>query len=668
MIRCKCQTIDGYKIEEAYTVYDYHYNYTFNKSDEKYYDFITFDIETSQVYISEEDRYETFMYHFQFCVGNEVIFGRTFNELIDFLNRLDMMRKDKRKIVVYVHNLAYEFQFIKTFIEFNNIFAIDEHVVLKASNDIFELRCSYKLSNMSLQKFIENTPNHYYIKGKGDLDYRKLRTPSTVLTPLENGYCYNDVKAMYHAIDFLLKEDTLSSIPLTSTGYVRRECRTAMKTREDRKTFLKSKITLPIYKKLKLTFRGGNTASNRYHTNYILNEVHSRDISSSYPYVMMSEKYPVGKFMYTTIDNIEDLNYYNRKYCTIGKYIFINMRLKKSTIPIPYLSHSKCIKIDSECVCYNGRVMNCNYLETYITNIDFDIIDSMYDYDELYVEDFYFSRKDYLSKNLRKKILHYFELKSKLKGNEEQFYYYMKSKNRLNSIYGMFVSSLVHDVIEFNEKESRLIKKEVNELEEQKELDKYNSSYNSFLNYQQGVFVTAYARRRLQQAIDKIGIDTVYVDTDSVKYIGNYDCVFNELNAEVYKKMKEVNVPFFVGKDIMGIWDVEPMYDEFITLGAKKYCYMINGKLGITVSGLNKQKAPIELEKKGGITQFKNGFTFYDSGSKNVEYKHELSHYINVNNEKILTGSYINMFEGTYTLGITNTMLNIIDNISLDNK
>lgn len=668
MYSCLCQTISGLQKEKAYSVTDYHYNFNINeRKNKKYSVFMTFDIETSR-YRKSFDEYESFMYQWQICIDDDVIFGKTWYDLDFFLKKITS--RVKKTVVIYVHNLAYEFQFMKAFFNFHSIFSIDEHAIIKCLTEdkAFEFRCSYKLSNMNLEKFIENTPNHYYIKAKGDLDYSKLRTPKTELSDIEYGYCYNDVKGLYHSINHLLEEDTLDTIPLTSTGYVRRECRKAMRNKEDRKIFNNSKIKkYSLYEKLKKAFRGGNTASSRYMTNVILENVHSFDISSSYPYVMMIEKYPIGQFMKASIESLEEVTYYNHYYCTLGKYHFKNLKIKEN-IPIPYISFSKCEKINRNAIVYNGRVLECEYASMYITNIDFEIIDNMYDYDELYIDDFYYARKKLLPKSIRKVILNYFKDKTRLKGVEEAYYFYMKQKNKLNSIYGMTVSNIVRDEYFFNSEKFIIEKKEMNIDDMQKSLEKYNSSRNSFLCYAWGVWVTAYARKRLQKLIDIIGLDTVYVDTDSVKFIGSYNNEIAELNKEVYSL--KTDIPIYAkdkkGNEIyLGIWDKEKPYDRFITLGAKKYAYEQNGKIGVTVSGLSKVNAPIELKEKGGLEYFRKGEVFHNSGRKTVEYVHSKRHTLNVNGEIIENGSYINMFDTTYTLGISDTMLDIIDNSKL---
>lgn len=669
MIECLVETINGLKTEYAYSYDEYNYNFNIYGDGKKYSkNFITFDIETSKYNKGNED-IETFMYIWQACIDDDVVFGSTWKEFKMFLDRCYNRMNTSKKVVIYVHNLSYEFQFMKNFFEWEDVFATDEHVILKACTKEFEFRCSYKLSNMSLEKFIENTPGHFYIKGS-DFSYNKLRLPGDILEKEEYGYCYNDVRGLYQSIMHKLEEDTLESIPLTSTGYVRRDCRNALRGREYRKQFKKSEIDLEMYKKLLRALRGGNTASSRYFANMIIDNVKSYDISSAYPYVMMSYEYPHGPFMYTSIDSRDTLDKYNRKYCTIAEYSFINLRLKNKYAPIPYVSISKCNKADSDALVYNGRVLEGRFFEMTLTNVDFEIIDRMYDYEEMYVDDFYFARKKLLPKPLREQILKYFTDKTTLKGIDEMYYFYMKQKNKLNAIYGMSVSHIVHENYMFDTKYFTISREDMSEERENDELKKYFKSRNSFLCFQWGVWVTAYARARLQDLIDMIGIDVVYCDTDSVKYIGDYETEIEKINRNVIERENDVDVLFHVQhkgeKVYMGVWDKEKPYDRFVTLGAKKYAYEQNGKLGVTVSGLNKENAPIELQEKGGLESFKNGTIFTNAGRVSATYVDTKIHTLKINGVEIVNGSYVTLLDTTYTLGITDTMLSIINSCKVD--
>ena len=133
----------------------------------------------------------------------------------------------------------------------------------------------------------------------------------------------------------------------------------------------------------------------------------------------------------------------------------------------------------------------------------------------------------------------------------------------------------------------------------------YNTDKSRFLFYMWGVYVTAYARFNLITNILKLGVDYVYADTDSIKFlhVGKNQHIFDEYNQRVITKLKNVasarNIPFdaFQPKTIkgvsklLGVFDFEGEYQQFRTLGAKRYCYTDDkGELHLTVAGVNKKK------------------------------------------------------------------------------
>lgn len=634
---------------------------------------MTFDIETSTIE-KTDGTFEGFMYHWQVCIDGYVCFGRTWKEFLTFLRKMNRALKnydEKHKLICYIHNFSYEFQFLYSWIKLENVFAIDKRKPLKAISKDFniEFRCSYLLSNMNLKKFIENTPNAHYFKGSGDLDYKKVFTPNTILSMSELGYCYNDVMGLYEAIIYLLKEDTLTTIPLTSTGYVRRECRNNMrKNKKNRKQFLDLKLDDKLYQLCKDAFRGGNTASNRYKTNFINYDVASYDMSSAYPYAMISGLYPITPFQEEAITSLDMLDDYNNRYCTLAYYSFEKVKLKKG-VPFPYIPYSKCIefiapnyetKFKGKEYCYNGRILEAEFIKIAMTNYDYQIFINQYDYDDdnVRVEDFYYSHKGFLPKELTDTVIEFFTLKSQLKGIEEKEYEYMKSKNKLNSLYGMIVTDIIRQENLFNDQW---------EKGENSTLDEYYSKRNNFLTYQWGLFVTAICRTNLQKAIDKIGLDCVYIDTDSVKYCGSHDEVFEQINQEMIDWCTKNDIINFVEvgnhKYFLGLYDKEKGYDEFVTLGAKKYAFNQSGKIGITVAGLNKKSGAKELEQKGGLSNFKIGIEFFDSGRKTVYYNDDKKHFLTVQGCKIENASNIALVDTTYTLGMTDVMLSILNGL-----
>ena len=93
----------------------------------------TFDIETTSYYILNNKIYSSFdylklsddekekcifqssMYIWMFSIKDVVYYGRTFEELEIFLDKIFFYNEDKK--IVYVHNLSFEFQFIRKMIE-----------------------------------------------------------------------------------------------------------------------------------------------------------------------------------------------------------------------------------------------------------------------------------------------------------------------------------------------------------------------------------------------------------------------------------------------------------------------------------------------------------------------------------------------------------------------
>ena len=667
MIKCLCLHNDGKYYEEyAYNLVEYKALAKGSYNDIKggYIDlYATFDIESSMVLnqsrtlTKDTPQYDGFMYIWQFCIEGVVIFGRTWDEyqaLLDYLTKVFELG-EKRKLKIFVHNLSFEYVYIRDFSKFTKVFGYDNRSIIRAQNECFEYLCSYVLSNMNLAKLCQNM-GCTHVKAKNDLDYSIVRTPTTELTEIEYGYCYNDVRGLWEAIAKYLEFDTLATLPLTSTGFVRRDVReNTRKNKKYRKGFLKRKLNDELYQLFTEAFRGGNTASNRYATGYQIHGVKSKDMTSSYPNVLLRfPEYPVGNFIKWAVDDIDDLVYAHNKYCTIGRYTFTNIEID-SDATIPYIPFYKCSRVSEDLECYNGRVLHAAELTIALTNIDFDIINSMYKYDDVIVTDYYVAKKGYLADEIREKIYEYYLKKCTLKYDPDAWYEYMLAKAKLNSIYGLMAQKIIKDEWILDANGDLVLS------EEPKTLDDYYNSYNSFTEYQCGCFCTALARLMLQRGIDLVGADMIYCDTDSVKYQGDHDEDFQRLNDEIRKTNNEYcTVKSDNGKDYtLGIWDDDGDYQTFITLGAKKYAYTDQeGKIHVTVSGLGKRDAAAELEAGKGLDDFRIGKVFTHSGRTVAQYNEHLGrHIINVNGEDIVSYSNIAIVPTTYTLGVTSTML-----------
>ena len=636
----------------------------------------TFDIETST--IIHGDKKEGFMYNWQFCIDKMVCMGRTWIEYIKFYeNLLEQLRIDnENRLVVWVHNLAFEFQFIRDFFIWDNVFAKEKRKVLRAlTSDGFEFRCSYYLTNMSLEKAMENTPNCLYYKKDGDLfDYNKLRTPETPLSEYELDYMFCDVRGLYEVIEHYLESDTLVTIPMTSTGFVRRDCRNAMRKNPDnRKLFLNTAVDKDIYKMLNEAKRGGNTSANRLHVAEILENVFCFDISSSYPFVMMTEYFPMSTFMKVT--NYNNISEYLDKYCCLFRVGFKNLVVKED-VSIPYISYHKCTAHHANDICFNGRLLKSEACSMTVTEIDFKIIMEQYDFEQVAVSDLYIAERGQLPEELKEVIRDYYKKKTELKGKD--YYLYMKSKNKLNSIFGMCCTDPVHDTIYIQDGEWHVQKNDVEE-----ELAKYYKSRNSFLPIQWGIWTTAHARNRLQKAIDLTGMNTLYCDTDSDKAINVPDGLFDELNKEAIEQAEKYGA--YADRDgeryYMGVFEQEQTYEQFSTLGSKKYCSIkkadkkkdghvyFKDDLGlhefeITIAGVHKYKGAKYLLKKGGINSFRPGFIWNgqdNGGGTESHWNDDPIHTITVNGCKIETGANVGILSSSYTMGVTDEFMENLD-------
>lgn len=392
-----------------------------------------FDIETTRL----ADIEQSFMYIWQFQIEDTTVIGRTWQEFITFCKEVKRRLRGSW-LVAYVHNLSHEFQYLKGIYDFepDEVFCTEPRKVLKCTMfDAIEFRCSYYHSNMSLAEFLRKMG--VKDEKQSGFDYTKIRYPWTPLNDEELLYCINDVRGLVEALKIEMRHDNddLYTIPLTSTGYVRRDCKQAMK-KYNHKQLVEILPTPEVYRLLREAFRGGNTHASRWYAGEILTDVYSCDRSSSYPDVMVNCPFPMTAFYvegYANFNRIKDLIYKKHK-AVIMRVKFENITERNKYIGCPYLSKDKCRNIVAGQF-DNGRVMSAAYLETTITDIDFKMIYDLYDWTACEAVTIAYARYGQLPKPLKDVIIDYYKRKTELKGVSGQELYYLKSKNKLNSCY-----------------------------------------------------------------------------------------------------------------------------------------------------------------------------------------------------------------------------------------
>lgn len=591
----------------------------YSKTVKKYFNVESaFDIETSSVMLENEQKF-AFMYEWTFGIKdkNFICYGRTWEEFKDLCRQLQeyFLLDSEHILVVYVHNLSYEFQFMRKYFNWLDVFAVDERKPVKALCSYgIEFRDSYILSGYSLEKLAENLVSHNIKKLVGDLDYNLTRTHITGLTENELAYCNNDVEIVLAYINEQMEQyGSITKIPMTNTGRVRNfvkdKCyfteknhRKSSKGKYQRYKELMNELTLTTgeYTMLKRCFMGGFTHASMLYSGKLLHDVASIDFTSSYPYVMLSEKFPMSKPEKVKPTKEQFLKWVNDD--NVGLMFVVRFKGLQSKLSFEtYLSESKCDVLENPII-NNGRVFKADTVQTTITDIDFKILYKCYTWDSIEIANVHKFYMQYLPKPILLAIVELYEKKTTLKDVSGKEVEYLVNKGMLNSVYGMCVTDIVRDNISYKD-DWQLEKYTIEMMNEQ--IEKYNSSSNRFLYYPWGVWVTAYARKNLWNGILEIGIDYVYSDTDSVKFL-NYEKhkeYINRYNLDVERKLKKMckfrQIEFERLKPktikgvekMIGVWDFEGIYTHFKTLGAKRYLVRSkkDEKLHLTVAGLSKQ-------------------------------------------------------------------------------
>lgn len=588
-----------------------------------------FDIETSS-YKEYGQKFAT-MYVWSLCVNGSTIVGRTWDEFQDIIEFLAKnLNTKKNKLIIYVHNLGFEFQFMRKWFEWKDVFAVKERRPVHASlENGIEFKCSYILSNYALAYIGENLIRRYSVaKDVGAVDYSLVRTWRTPLSDEEIWYNVHDVQVVTSFIQEKIEnEGGIDKIPLTNTGYVRNYCRNFCFTQQVSEPKLMKKLKARYHERMKSlkivseceydqlhqAFAGGFTHAAPLHSGKTLFNVGSADLASSYPSVMVRKKFPMARGTFIGKSDIETITGLTQTgdYCLL---FTINMKnLTPKFIYENYISVSRCQILSDDYVSNNGRVASASEIQLTITEQDWDIIDKCYDWDREATEihNLRIYPADYLPRPFILSILKLYGDKTSLKGIPEKEIEYMVSKNMINSAYGMSVTAIIRDLYEYSNTKDWVTES----ANVSKQLTDYNNSYQRFLFYGWGVWVTAHARHCLWEAIFEFEKDYVYADTDSIKGLNfeKHQDFFDLYNLSVKCELRKMCNYWQIDfnscqpetksgiKKLIGVWEREEDYLRFKTIGAKRYLYEhTDHSLNFTISGVNKKYGvPYLLEEYG---------------------------------------------------------------------
>lgn len=522
------------------------------------------------------------------------LYGSRPSEVIYTLNQM-IMNMPGNKTVIYVHNLSYDWVFLRKYLlaeygtPIHQLNTNSHYPLFIEFGSGLIFRDSLALAQRSLEKWAEDM-DVTHKKAVGYWDYDAKRNQDARFTPEEKTYIEHDTLAGVECIEKTMKElhKSIYSMPYTATGIPREAVRKLAKQNWFRERFLSIVPSYETQMKLESVYHGGYTHNNRHYIGVISNGlIVAKDFASSYPYCMLSELFPMEKFTPFRNCDIDFILRNAEKYAYIFKLILIKPRLKNDLIPMPALQKSKAVKMVNP-VDDNGRILCAAYFEIYLNEIDLGIIAEQYDWDGACCVEVEFSKKGELPRWFTDYVYKCFDDKTKLKHGDPVQYSIAKAK--LNSLYGMCVQKPIKQVIEEDYESGDF---SVNESADPRELyEKYVKNRNSVLPYQWGVWVTSYAFRNLFELGRCFGI-WLYSDTDSCYGMDVDEEALNRYNEKCKRKLRERGYNAVMYKDReywLGVAETDGEYQEFISVGAKRYAVRdMKGKIKTVVAGVPKK-------------------------------------------------------------------------------
>ena len=614
-----------------------------------------FDIETTSFYSEKYRKAIANMWHWQFGLFDCTYTGRTWREFVDFLEKVNAeAEKANAKLLVLVQNFSFEWQFLKGILDWNidektgfpDIFAKSDREVIYARWRNIEFRDTLALTAMGLGKYQKNFGTKV---GKlvGDLDYTLYRHYMTKVTDAEMAYNINDVQILTDFFNVYLKPAFLDKgerIPLTSTGIVRadiKRCFDEMSPKDKKYWRNKIRRCMPsrdLYIAIRqYAFRGGLVHANTSACNDLIEDsVRGRDLKSAHPSHMLQDLMP---YRYTRKNKsiwkkIVAQSKERVDYGFLGVFRFYNIRAKQwhclesknkiidSSKKKKYTKSGEFTGWTSNARFENGRLASCfskdpespGWIEVMLTDIDWLNYEDLYTWEDVSCSLIYECKKEPLPDYVRKMVCKYFDIKENTPKDTLE---YNLAKRKLNSCFGMAATGLVEEEMRYDSKTKKFVNTG--------QFNSYESlTKNLIMLPMWAVEIAALTRRDIVTALDSVGLDAYYYDTDSVKYVHpeKHEQFFEEFNKRKMEINRNMNVYDYDPKIFEKLGCFEWEYDTdkggFKTLGAKRYLAKIDGKIHVTVAGMVKGSLEeyCEQNELDIWHEFKNNLTLSSCYSK----------------------------------------------------
>ena len=601
------------------------------------------------------------VYQWSFTFDKGLYYGRTPVEFVNKIAEICEIQKtdSKHKLICFFHNLPYDFSYLVLFLKekFGDPIKILAHAPRKPFAVEYEnglvLRCSYKLSNDSLDRWSKKLDTKHK-KLVGMIDYEKIRTQTAPLYKKDWGYMFRDVIVLDECIQKQLDlySDTIVTMPLTSTGYIRRVLKKKFdehekgKENKNRHLFKESALNPVTYNAHNMEFAGGISQGNiNMRCKKQVGRIRHRDFDSHYPSRLRVKRYSRDKYaLFTETTTIEDLQPYKEEYSILCEVYLQDLYLKSNEITLPYLQKYHVLRYISEGFRYlnnNGRMVAFQGIsKVYLYIEEVELVRRQYN-GKILINKTYASVKDflpkwftdvidssYIGKNSLKEEIEYLESENV---NRDIIFNkktdLMKKKNLLNGMYGVAATNPVRVEYVLSGNKWKTEKTNVEDIESK--LKKFYNSRNSFMRFQWGTECTKNARLELMEFVECIGYENfIYSDTDSIFYYSTDEIEQRIETLNENKKQKALQNGAFVtlpnGKiknyDRFALENEE--IKEFKFLHSKCYAYVTeDDKLHCTIAGVVAKcgKTYREDELKT-IDNLKYNYVFRKCGGTKAKY------------------------------------------------
>lgn len=564
-----------------------------------------FDIETSKIIAN--NKVGAYCYHWQLGFGKYAIMGRKLDNMktvFEILINSIKSNKPKCKLYIFDANLGYEFQFCKHYwkdMRITKLFAKSKRNPLEIEiGGTIVMREVIGLFGNSLAQIAKN---YCGIKKLiGELDYNKIRLSSTIMSDNEIGYCVRDVEILVILAETFIYKNYVAkeSLPYTATGIVRNAIKKELghygliAEREKIEACMPTEEEYELFRRF--LFKGGICGSNIIRMNKIYdNCVKGADITSDYPYQILTKKFPYGKPI--IVNNNEFMKTKN-PYIAI---IYFNKFKTKSTHAL--MSAHKALnkgemKNSSVTILDNNRIQYAEHVKLVLNDVEFNSLKKCYSWKKAIVLKCWEFKDGYslLPQHMRKVCLAQYLEKEQLKSSgQEETQEYRDAKAFVNSIFGMCATALFMEEWKYDENNCDIA------IEEDDNGNKISKDYEEcckylFLSPFWGFWITSYAREMLIDVISRFPKAIIQYDTDSVYYLTN---TVQSERLEQYlhdknERMRMLNNTLFLGNEHMlsiGTWDFTETFIKFKALGSKRYMYETKKKgIKVVLAGCRKSK------------------------------------------------------------------------------